>query len=1503
MTRTIGASLVVLGLFLCSPTSAGVNSGFFAELGVPERIENPSVGQRISIPVFFRGLTEMKGGAARLRYDPAVVTPVGLTVGTIAPGAVGLAGKVEAVGLLAETSGASTLLGAGVTIVTNGGLFATFDFELIDELPDEGSAISVVQVEVNTSSDLADSEVLNIPADELRVLLVPLFPNTIFNVAVKRKHNGAAITWNTRLVGLDDIVRVRRAGSDDEFRVLTNPQADRFEAQVFAGLRQLRQRDINFPALPNDEVAEALRELLDLPNASQDQLFDLVRRIRTLDNLLQNRSHVVLVDNLLAQTDYEFQVVSRSSNGQRGRPHTGTFRTRLEPDLRALFVNQFDVQVTRNSAAVSFGTNRPASTAYTLRQLPDGEIVAQDAINEDGEARTRIALENLAAGIEYEIEAIVSLPGATTLIAEGLPADAASRTVRRLFRTHLEVRRMAFLKPPVRIVGSDRIKLIVEVNQPANLTVKYGVVPENDPILRGIGKVAQAAADAESIFSWEQKSVAALNLHNITLSNLEPSTVFRYSTILVNAEGDTLDTGRDGNFQHSRDLTFRTSAAADTLPAEVVLGPLVDIRDVLAVIRFVTDVPTSATVFMGTDGDGGTYFTEDEFEFPDLTVDGESRFANGHSIIVSGLEAGATYQYRLEVVTAGGQTTSHEPGLAGLGGSGKRVGLRQPPGGAGSFTTSNDPDTQLPVILSGPTVSSKSDKTAIIEWTTDEPADSEISFGLEAVDEDGETSAMATTSHQVVLSNLTPGGTYTYMVGSTDASGNGATQSSEAVFTTDPEADITAPSITDAPEAVYKNDESATILWTTDEDASGEVAFGTAADDLGFIRSLPETDKSHEITLTNLEASTTYFYQVSSEDLSNNGPTVSTVSSFTTDAAPDLTLPTISNIVVAESDSSVILTWDTDEMADSFVDFGTVSGILDLTVGQVDDVTEHEITLTNLTPSQTYFYTVGSIDRSNNGPTESTEGSFATLSSADLTAPETPLNLAGTAGSEQVLLTWTANTELDLAGYNVYQRTAGGATFEVIASRLTETFYTDAGRTNGTEYEYRITAIDRSTPPNESATTTELAFTPTLSAAPSTPADMSVGGDDLLPTFTFANAEPFNNGASLTYTIQVSTQPDFSDVTDSESGITQGSGETSWTITRSLTDGQTYYWRVRAVEDALKGPFTSAQEFEVSSAPLLAGDFDDSGAVDFDDFFAFVDAFGQSADDFPAFDLNGSGSGTSIDFDDFFAFVDAFGTTSAKSGGVWAFAHRLDETARLRLVASGGPMEEQETTGLPRDVVRLRIFADDVSEIRAFGLVLNYDPSALNFSEAREGSGSLLDSQGGDAGLFQVLDERPGRLLIGNGLVAGNPVSGSGLLAELTFRLRDRRLANDARFDLQQAFLAGGVNDVRRVVAVESARIQPSAFALGLAYPNPFNPSTHIDFSLAAETTVRLVIYDVLGRTVRTLVRGDESLPAGFYSVAWDGRDAAGREVSNGLYFYRLTTLSFSHTGKVMMLK
>ena len=80
--------------------------------------------------------------------------------------------------------------------------------------------------------------------------------------------------------------------------------------------------------------------------------------------------------------------------------------------------------------------------------------------------------------------------------------------------------------------------------------------------------------------------------------------------------------------------------------------------------------------------------------------------------------------------------------------------------------------------------------------------------------------------------------------------------------------------------------------------------------------------------------------------------------------------------------------------------------------------------------------------------------------------------------------------------------------------------------------------------------------------------------------------------------------------------------------------------------------------------------------------------------------------------------------------------------------------------------------------------------------------------------------------------------------------------------------------------------VRPSAASLGPNRPNPFNPATTIRYSLEKAVDVKLAIYNLLGQEVRLLVR--QFQPAGSYTVVWDGRDAAGKQVSTGVYLYRL---------------
>ena len=83
--------------------------------------------------------------------------------------------------------------------------------------------------------------------------------------------------------------------------------------------------------------------------------------------------------------------------------------------------------------------------------------------------------------------------------------------------------------------------------------------------------------------------------------------------------------------------------------------------------------------------------------------------------------------------------------------------------------------------------------------------------------------------------------------------------------------------------------------------------------------------------------------------------------------------------------------------------------------------------------------------------------------------------------------------------------------------------------------------------------------------------------------------------------------------------------------------------------------------------------------------------------------------------------------------------------------------------------------------------------------------------------------------------------------------------------------------------------------------PNPFSPATAIRFELARAGYVRLSVYDIAGRLVRTLV--DTSIQAGSHSVAWDGRDERGREMASGLYFYRVAAGAATETRPMTLLR
>ena len=122
-----------------------------------------------------------------------------------------------------------------------------------------------------------------------------------------------------------------------------------------------------------------------------------------------------------------------------------------------------------------------------------------------------------------------------------------------------------------------------------------------------------------------------------------------------------------------------------------------------------------------------------------------------------------------------------------------------------------------------------------------------------------------------------------------------------------------------------------------------------------------------------------------------------------------------------------------------------------------------------------------------------------------------------------------------------------------------------------------------------------------------------------------------------------------------------------------------------------------------------------------------------------------------------------------------------------------------------------------------------------------------------------------------------------------------RYVFNSVRCVRDVSMIPTGVNDC------SSCEDNPQVFRVSAPYPNPFNPSTTINYELAAESHVTLAIYDILGREISVLEDGMRS--PGSHESMWHGRTKNGEFAASGVYLYKFLADTFSHTGKVMFVR
>ncbi|MFZ4856189.1 MAG: DUF1566 domain-containing protein [Desulfuromonadaceae bacterium] len=450
--------------------------------------------------------------------------------------------------------------------------------------------------------------------------------------------------------------------------------------------------------------------------------------------------------------------------------------------------------------------------------------------------------------------------------------------------------------------------------------------------------------------------------HRVTLTGLIPLTTYYLNTTVTGAVS-AVETSTPV-------IDFRTVADLPPPAPRIVEGPMaVNTTDTGVSIIWKTDKPATSGVSWNDGTLHGVLADTDQ--------------TTSHSIIVTGLAASTLYSY----VVSSRDDFGNDPVLS----------------DTKDFTTkpSTAPNPP-PVITLQPVVINVNHQMALIYWETDEQADSVIEYGLSSALGTTDAKAELNTRHNRPLTGLQAGMKYYYRVASKDAAGNGPTYSAIGTFTTDDHDKGKAPVVTVAPKIIHKDDDKGVVYWETDEPCDTVVEHGEGSE-LTDRHSDGEKVNKHQATITNLKANTSYNVRVSCTDtdghrveakagtpstfvafnmgniLSDAMINATGATGFVTQSQPDTTAPVITENPAATfiTGTQATITWTTDEIADSQVNYNPTGQALTLTAGDITKVFSHSIVLTNLTPETVYSFTVTSTDPSGN-PVSSSTISFST---------------------------------------------------------------------------------------------------------------------------------------------------------------------------------------------------------------------------------------------------------------------------------------------------------------------------------------------------------------------------------------------------------------------------------------------------------------------------------------------------------------------------------------------
>jgi hypothetical protein len=481
---------------------------------------------------------------------------------------------------------------------------------------------------------------------------------------------------------------------------------------------------------------------------------------------------------------------------------------------------------------------------------------------------------------------------------------------------------------------------------------------------------------------------AAVTAHTAALTGLQGGTTYHYRVRSTNVVGSAT----------SGDFTFTTLVVPPPIISGIVVTPL---SSSSARITWTTDQAADSQIEYGPTTAYGTLSTLD------------SALVTSHSQTLTSLSPTTIHHFRVR--------SRNSDNL---------------------LTTSGDGTIALPPIVSNITISNVQGAAAAINWITDQPADTQIDYGLTTAY--GSQTALApalTLGHgQAINTGLQPGTTYHFRIRARNAAGALGT-APDMTFTTAPATVISSVAVGNL------TGTTATITWTTDLPSNSRIEYG-----VGNYTSITTLDPalvtSHSHTITGLTPGVTYLYMVRSITGQN---TLTKVGGFT---VTTLLPPVVSSVASSNvGATAATITWTTNLAADSQVDYGLTTAYGSSTAVDPSAVTAHAVTLSGLAASTAYHYRVRSANGA--GPTTSADFTFSTAAPpAPIVSNITISNIQGQAAAINWVTDQPADTQIEYGLTTNY----GSTTALNPALMLNHGQAINSGLQPATTYQFRIRA-------------------------------------------------------------------------------------------------------------------------------------------------------------------------------------------------------------------------------------------------------------------------------------------------------------------------------------------------------------------------------------------------------------------------------------------------------------